>query len=653
MGTTDTTGPREGWGLDPDMAAIFERALAQPFSNRGKALRLLSEAIAVADAAGEADTTLRALGSLARAQRCFACRDAAGMKEEAQRALGGLPRDLHGARGHAMQLLGRAALIHGALAEARSWLEQGLEEAIEADAVDLQAQALVRLADVEAGEGRTDAAAALCLRARSLHRRSGDRAAEEGAVFQHGVILLNSGPYIEAVALLQEAVDLCRKARRSSFLSSRLSALAEAQRLGGLREESLANATEALSLAQAAGDREQCALAWSVLTDIRLTAGDFDGALEAGEARMAIAREFGETGHLVDAASRLAIALLRKGRMEDAQAVAAEALRAGESATSPWMRRAALLAAGEVALHTGRPEEGIDHLEAGLCLFAPQDARRRASVQQLLADAHEKRGDLEATVRALRASTASLEEMSTAEARIRLQHLRAGRRVEQAEAAAAEAERRAARALLDAQEDERRYIARELHDDLSQRMALHVIELETLAEQIPPQALDARPQAVALAESMRDTAASLHRISRRLHPALLERVGLRAAMQSFASELEEHYGVKVRLATTGLEDRLPPDVELCVFRVFQEALQNVVRHSGVKTARATLWRDTNEARLLVEDRGCGFDARAVGTDGIGLVGMRERARQCGGRVLLQTAPGKGTRVEVRIPAVPT
>lgn len=653
MRTTDTTVPLEGWGLDPAVAAIFERVLSASFSDRDETLRRIAEALEVADAAAEDDIALRAYGSLARAHRCFLCRDAAGMQAQAERALDGLPSESHGARGHAMQLLGRAAQIRGALPEARSWFQQGLEEAIEADAKDLQGHFLVGLADVEASQGRTDEAATLCLRAGSLHRKSGHRSGEETALFKHGVILLNSGSHIEAVALLQEAVDLCRDAGVTPFLSSRLSALAEAQRLASLGEDSLASATEALSLARGTGDPAQCALAWSVLTDIRLAAGDFDGAVAAGEARMEIAREFGETEHLVDAASRLAIALLRQGRIEDARTVAAEALRASESGTSSWMRCAALISAGEVALHSNDPEVGIEQLEVGLGLLPPHDARRRATVQQLVADAHEKRGDLESTVRALRASVQSLEEVSTAEARSRLQHIRAGRRAEQAEAAAAEAERRVARSLLDAQEDERRHIARELHDDLSQRMALHVIELEALAEQIPPQAQDAKDNAEALAVSMRSTAASLHRISRRLHPALLERVGLLAAMQSFASEIEEHHGVQIRLDATGLDVRLPTDVELCVFRVFQEALQNVVRHSGVKTARARYWSGGDEVQLLVEDRGCGFDAGLAGTDGIGLVGMRERARQCGGRMTLHTTAGQGTRVEVRIPVAST
>ncbi len=653
MRTTNRTEPTEGWGLDPAVATVFERALFHSLADREEALRLLSDAIDLADAAPEDDIALRAYGSLARAHRCFACRDVAGMQAHAERALDGLPSESPGARGHAMRLLGRAAQIRGALPEARSWLQQGLEEAIDADAKDLQGHFLVGLADVEAAQGRTDEAAILCLRAGSLHRKSGNQAAEETALFKHGVILLNSGSHIEAVALLQEAVDLCRDAGLTPVLSSRLSALAEAQRLAGLGEASLASATEALSLARGTGDRAQCALAWSVLTDIRLAAGDFDGAVAAGEARMEIAREFGETEHLVDAASRLAIALLRQGMIEDARTVAAEALRASESGTSSWMRCAALISAGEVALHSDHPEVGIEQLEVGLGLLPPHDARRRATVQQLIADAHEKRGDLESTVRALRASVQSLEEVSTTEARSRLQHIRAGRRAEQAEAAAAEAERRVARSLLDAQEDERRHIARELHDDLSQRMALHVIELETLAEQLPPHVPGAKPQAEALANSMRSTAASLHRISRRLHPALLERVGLLAAMQSFASELDEYQGVQIQLDATGLDDRLPPEVELCVFRVFQEALQNVVRHSGVKAAQVNCWRDRSEVRLRVEDRGCGFDPGIAAAEGIGLVGMRERARQCGGRMSLQTTRGRGTRLEVTIPVPST
>ncbi|HSF23196.1 MAG TPA: PAS domain S-box protein, partial [Blastocatellia bacterium] len=203
--------------------------------------------------------------------------------------------------------------------------------------------------------------------------------------------------------------------------------------------------------------------------------------------------------------------------------------------------------------------------------------------------------------------------------------------------------------LINAQEEERSRIARELHDNLNQRMAIFSIELEQLAQKIP-EGDELQQRVKALWTTAQDISAEIHRVSYQLHPSKLDHLGLAAALKSFCYELSEREGLRIEFRDAGFPATLPKEVTLCVFRIAQEALRNVAKHSGVGQAEVVLEKTDEEVRLSVADRGCGLDTGSDKmTRGLGFISMRERLRLVGGRVSIHSQPSEGTQIEVVVP----
>ncbi len=205
--------------------------------------------------------------------------------------------------------------------------------------------------------------------------------------------------------------------------------------------------------------------------------------------------------------------------------------------------------------------------------------------------------------------------------------------------------------LIQAQEEERTRIARELHDDLSQRLALVTIGLEELGLQADGSALTRQLQA--LSEQTKEIAAEVHHLSRQLHPSQLEMLGLVAAVRSFCSELSKQRRIEIDFKQEEVPRALPAEVTLCLYRIVQESLQNVCKHSGARRARVELSGRPEAVHLAIADDGAGFDPDLLGTSaGLGLVSMRERVRLVHGEFSIHSKPGQGTRLEARIPLAP-
>jgi signal transduction histidine kinase len=204
------------------------------------------------------------------------------------------------------------------------------------------------------------------------------------------------------------------------------------------------------------------------------------------------------------------------------------------------------------------------------------------------------------------------------------------------------------RRLLHAQEQERARIARELHDDIGQRVALLAIELTNLSAGRPDsldssQTTKLQKQAVAITED-------IQALSHELHSSKLELLGVTAAMKGFCDEFAEQQQVAVDFATRDVPDQLPPDTSLCLFRVLQEALHNSAKHSGVRHFEVQLWGAPDEIHLLVSDSGEGFDLEAARAGrGLGLVSMEERLKLVAGDLSIETQPRRGTRIHARAP----
>lgn len=203
--------------------------------------------------------------------------------------------------------------------------------------------------------------------------------------------------------------------------------------------------------------------------------------------------------------------------------------------------------------------------------------------------------------------------------------------------------------LLTTQENERRRVARELHDDLGQRAALLDLKLDR-AEQLLAGGHDAARDVLAeLRADVRGLGGALRDVSRRLHPAALEDLGLLAALRALVDE-HRRRGAEVALTLRDVPDALPLDLATALYRVAQEALSNARRHAPGAPVRVSLAGTDSELRLLVEDAGPGFDLERVrGQGGLGLLSMQERARLVGGVLLVRTRPGAGTCIAVRAP----
>ena len=207
--------------------------------------------------------------------------------------------------------------------------------------------------------------------------------------------------------------------------------------------------------------------------------------------------------------------------------------------------------------------------------------------------------------------------------------------------------------LRNAQEDERRRMARDLHDDLSQRLALISIELDMFGQQLPPQREVIASRMQEFSGEVKSMASEVHRFAYQLHPAKLEQLGLAATVRGFCKELAAAHEMAIHFVSHDVPRVLPDDVALCLYRITQEALQNAIKHSGATGAKVELAASESDLLLTVTDDGCGFDPAAVEARGsLGIVSMRERARMVGARISVQSCPGEGTRIEVRAPIPP-
>jgi PAS domain S-box-containing protein len=204
-----------------------------------------------------------------------------------------------------------------------------------------------------------------------------------------------------------------------------------------------------------------------------------------------------------------------------------------------------------------------------------------------------------------------------------------------------------------ASEEERQRIARELHDDTAQRLATLMLRIRLLGMQTDPEAW--RSGLEQLRDEIMETAEGVKRIARGLRPPELEEVGLVTAVQAHLRGLKEGGGFEVDADLQPVDHLLKLDAKLALYRVIQEALSNVVRHSGAHRARLSVGADDGSVYVLVEDDGRGFSeprVRARG-GGMGLLSMQERVVMIGGRVVVDTSPGEGTRIHIHVPVSAT
>ncbi len=206
------------------------------------------------------------------------------------------------------------------------------------------------------------------------------------------------------------------------------------------------------------------------------------------------------------------------------------------------------------------------------------------------------------------------------------------------------------RRLIEAHEEERTWIGRELHDDINQRLALTVIELERWGQEHPNSEVDLHEHIGHLKQRLSDLGKDVHALSHRLHSSKLDYLGLTVAASSFCREFAEQQKVEIDFTHARMPSSLPREISLCLFRILQEALQNAVKYSGVRHFTVKLERAPAEIQLTVSDHGIGFDQHnAFSGRGLGLISMRERAHLVKGELSVTSQPAGGTTILARVP----
>jgi len=214
---------------------------------------------------------------------------------------------------------------------------------------------------------------------------------------------------------------------------------------------------------------------------------------------------------------------------------------------------------------------------------------------------------------------------------------------------AEEALRGMSRKLIEAQERERSRIARELHDDIGQRLALVAVELQQLNENsvILP---DVRSRMGEFLKQINEIATDVQSLSHELHSAKLQYLGIAAAVRGFCREFAEQQKVEIDFSSHDLPSPLSPDISLCLFRVLQEALHNSAKHSGVRQFEVRFWGTSDEIHLTIKDSGEGFDREAAKESrGLGLISMEERLKLVKGTLSIESQLKRGTTIHARVP----
>jgi PAS domain S-box-containing protein len=204
--------------------------------------------------------------------------------------------------------------------------------------------------------------------------------------------------------------------------------------------------------------------------------------------------------------------------------------------------------------------------------------------------------------------------------------------------------------LARAQEEERARIARDLHDDAGQRLALLSIDLEQLKQVSMKLKSSLTQQLESLVKAASEITSDVHNVSRRLHPSQVELLGLASALSNFCKDFAAHNSMEIVFVDCGLAQKPAQDAALCLFRVAQEAIRNVQKHSGARRALVQLDEISGSMRLRISDQGEGFDPDAADfTQGLGLLSMQERLHSLGGELFVHSRPGGGTCIEACIP----
>ena len=204
--------------------------------------------------------------------------------------------------------------------------------------------------------------------------------------------------------------------------------------------------------------------------------------------------------------------------------------------------------------------------------------------------------------------------------------------------------------VIEAEEQERQRLAKDLHEDIGQRLSLLANQIDQLKTDFPTRAIEVRGRMDAVHKQTLEILSDVKVLAHELYSPRLEYLGLVAVIRSFCAEIGERERVKIGFKSDGLPSLVPPDISLCLFRVLQEALHNAVKHSGVRQFDVQLQRTSDEIHLTVSDYGAGFNLEAARKGhGLGLNRMQERLKLVKGSLSIDSQPRRGTSIDSRVP----
>lgn len=203
--------------------------------------------------------------------------------------------------------------------------------------------------------------------------------------------------------------------------------------------------------------------------------------------------------------------------------------------------------------------------------------------------------------------------------------------------------------LFNSQEEERRRIARELHDEAGQALTGINFVLENVCRNIPPQHSHLTEEIAEVKKQISRTYQDMRSMSHRLHPAVLSDLGLEPALESYLHGIRRYNGIEIDFRMIGFENRLKPEIETILYRISQEVITNALKHSGAELFRLSIIKGFPNIIFVAEDDGIGFDASKSCMQGLGLLGIRERVAMIGGTFSIRSSVGRGTKVRIEIP----
>ena len=267
-----------------------------------------------------------------------------------------------------------------------------------------------------------------------------------------------------------------------------------------------------------------------------------------------------------------------------------------------------------------------------------------------LLGAHTDLTELKRTEEKLKQRTIELEASNQSLKRTEGELRKASKGLEQQVQARTKELRDLSRKLIRTQEAERRRISLELHDRLGQDLALLSIQIERLIQKAPESQAQLNEQLQVLSTRTKELSSKVQTLSHQLHPAQLVHLGLVAASRSLCHEVSQSSDIQIDFSHSDVSRSISPEVSTCLYRVLQESLTNVVKHSGAKTAQVELAGSPSEIQLQILDSGVGFDPKSTGSrGGLGLVGMRERLSLLGGELLIESRPSGSTWIKACLP----